>query len=48
MEMHLVHMTTDLDWAEESAINPIDIKDGLAVTGFLFEVKYHVDYEVSS
>ena len=40
MEMHLVHMTSDLDWGIESAINPVDVKDGLAVTGFLFQVLF--------
>jgi len=38
MEMHLVHMTTDLDWGIESAIDPVDVKDGLAVTGFFFKI----------
>ena len=33
MEMHLVHKM-------ETATSPLDIKDGLAVTGFMFKVCY--------
>ena len=47
MEMHLVHLTTDLDWGAESAIEPVEVKDGLAVTSFMFSVQLNVTNIVS-
>jgi len=47
LEVHLVHMTTDLDWEEESAIDPVDVKDGLAVTSFLFEITDKPNHKIN-
>ena len=40
--MHLIHLTTDLDPGVQSAVDPEDVKDGLVVTAFLFQVRKNI------
>ena len=38
MEMHLVHQSSDLEWGVDSATDPDNVVDGLAVAAFMWEV----------
>merc|ERR1711892_1138089 len=38
IEMHLVHLASDIEWGVGSATSPVNIPDGLAVAAFLWEV----------
>ena len=39
LEMHLVHLSSDIKWGVGSATSPVNIPDGLAVAAFLWEVR---------
>ena len=38
LEMHMVHLASDIEWGVGSATKPKNVPDGLAVAGFFFEV----------
>ena len=39
LEMHLVHLSSDIEWGVGSATSPVNIPGGLAVAAFLWEVR---------